>query len=284
MTETEIYVRAVLAVAPLLVCLAWRTEGVLVAWKGRLALASGLLFGASALLPALAVWGAVPWLGVSCVEAAQALRSNLLSPPKDLAQGAHLAARLYLPVGGMWAVADQAKLSPLGFSGIIVLLTAVHFHYAGFALPWLTSRWLRALPGSRRDRICALGVIAGVPLVAVGITSSQLSLPAGIETVSATVLALSAFGVARGYLAWSTQVVGPSRPLFILAGAALAGGMSLALLYGWRTQFPISWVTIPGMVALHGTLNSWGFCLPGILGNFFLGGASPFKENRASNL
>lgn len=284
MTGTETYVRAVLALAPMLVCLAWHTEGELSAGGSRLAVASGLLFATSGFFPAAAVWGAVPWLTLCSLRALHALRAFASDPTKDLAQGALLAANLYLPVGGMWAVADQARLSPLGFSGIIVLLTAVHFHYAGFALPWLTGRWLRRGFRSRVDNLCSFGVIAGVPLVAVGITSSQLSLPPEIETISATVLALSALGVSRGYLVWSTQVTGLTRPLFVLAGAALAGGMSLALLYGWRTQFPIPGITIPSMVALHGTLNSWGFCLPGILGNFFLGEASPSKENRASNL
>ena len=44
------------------------------------------------------------------------------------------AGLLYLAVGGTWTVIARAGLRPLGFPDLIVLLTAVHFHYAGFAL------------------------------------------------------------------------------------------------------------------------------------------------------
>lgn len=121
-------------------------------------------------------------------------------------------------------------------------------------------------------RLCALGVIAGVPLVAIGITSSQLDMPRWVETAAVTVLASSAFGVSHGYLAWSGDARGVARWCFFSGGLALALGMVLALLYGWRYRFPIEWVTIPAMYTLHGTLNSWGFCLPCILGNKALEG------------
>lgn len=69
MTQTELYVRLVLAAAPPLVCLAWRSEGSLgVPWMARLSVVSGLLFGASALFDPLALWGAVPWLLVTIFE------------------------------------------------------------------------------------------------------------------------------------------------------------------------------------------------------------------------
>jgi hypothetical protein len=65
-----------------------------------------------------------------------------------------------------------------------VLLTAIHFHYAGFALPLLTGLAGRAL-GGRIARIASLGVIAGVPLVAFGITGlSYASPPASTCPVS----------------------------------------------------------------------------------------------------
>jgi hypothetical protein len=38
------------------------------------------------------------------------------------------AGALYLPVGGFWLVASRGGAEPLGFEGIIVALTAVHFH------------------------------------------------------------------------------------------------------------------------------------------------------------
>lgn len=41
---------------------------------------------------------------------------------------------IYLAIGGGWAVLSCAGLRPLSFEPAIVLLTAIHFHYAGFLL------------------------------------------------------------------------------------------------------------------------------------------------------
>lgn len=269
----EAYVKIVLATAPLLVCLAWRCEG---DRRKECGLAA-LLFSGSVLLPGMAVWGAIPWLLLTLWRAVVTTRTNLQRPSRSLAQAAHWAAHLYLPVGGIWAIFSQANFQPLGFSAIIVLLTGVHFHYAGFALPWLTCRLLAWRPPSTGTRLGAVGVIAGVPLVAVGITSTQLQLHPAVETASVTILAVSALTISHGYLAWAGESRGAVRLCFLTGGVALALGMMLALLYGWRVWFPIEWVTIPAMYSLHGSLNSWGFCLPCILGNS-LGGGERSRE------
>lgn len=265
----EAYVHLVLATAPLQVCLAWRCEPS--RGRGRrLEIPAALLFGLSVLVPDAAVWGAMPWL-LLCLWRGLEVSRRCLGRRLELSHLADWAAHLYLPVGGIWAFFSQWGYQPLGFSGIIVLLTGVHFHYAGFALPWLTSRLLARRAVSWSGRVGAVGVLLGVPLVAVGITSSQLGLPPAIETASVTILALSALTVSHGYLAWAGACRGLTRLCFMVGGVALALGMLLALLYGWRVWFPIEWVTIPAMYSLHGSLNSWGFCLPGILGNRLLG-------------
>ncbi|GJM34853.1 MAG: hypothetical protein DHS20C18_38540 [Saprospiraceae bacterium] len=42
--------------------------------------------------------------------------------------------------------------------------------------------------------------------------------------------------------------------------------MILAMGYGWRHYFPISFLDIPWMYAVHGTLNSIGFAATGLVG------------------
>jgi hypothetical protein len=266
---SETYVRLVLAVAPLVVVLAWSAEGARRTEQSA-AVASALLFAASLFLPALAVWGVVPWLAVCARAALRGLRRMAAREGRDTADWSRLAAHLYLPIGGVWALFHEAGYQPLGFSAVIVLLTGVHFHYAGFALPWLSGRLLSRGPSRAGQRAGAWGVIAGVPLVAIGITSSQLRLPWQVETAAVTLLASSAFVISYGYLAWAGQAGGASGGLFLLGGVALALGMVLALLYGWRYLLAFPWVTIPAMYTLHGTLNSWGFCVPAILGNRLL--------------
>ena len=265
---SEDYVRLILALAPLVVCLAFSLEESW--WLGRrrwVCLVAATLFGASVFGGTFAVWGALPWMFVIGLRAGREVLGFLKKPDWELSNLARIAALAYLPVGGVWALFDQAKFQPMGFSGIIVLLTGVHFHYAGFALPRLTGLWLERQTEGGIIRGAAWGVILGVPLVAVGITTSQMNMPVWIETVSVTLLALSAFTVSLGQLRWAIREPMPweARTLFVLGGVALAGGMVLATIYGWRHYFPVAWATIPSMYAVHGTLNSLGFCLPGFV-------------------
>lgn len=265
---SENYVRLILALAPFVVCLAFSLESEL--WKGRFrnaALLSATLFALSVFLSPFRIWAALPWLGFISWRALGRLKAWVKKPNWETSHLAHLASLLYLPVGGIWALFDQLKFQPLGFSGIIVLLTGVHFHYAGFALPRLTGLWLAEARRGRGFQLAGWGVILGVPLVATGITTSQLDMPVWIETLSASLLAASAFTISLGQLVWALRYPMPIlvRFLFGLGGVALAGGMVLATIYAWRHFYVVAWATIPAMYAIHGTMNSLGFCLPGFL-------------------
>ena len=86
---------------------------------------------------------------------------------------------LFLPVGGGWLVLSRFGANPLDFPDIIILLTAVHFHFAGFAaliFTGLTGRVLVSTSALVRTIYAgaAVGVISGTPLVAAGITFSPL--------------------------------------------------------------------------------------------------------------
>jgi hypothetical protein len=63
-----------------------------------------------------------------------------------------LAAMIYLPVGAVWLIMSRLGIQPLGFGDTIVLLTAVHFHFAGFAAPLLTGLTGHHLPGIKQDK------------------------------------------------------------------------------------------------------------------------------------
>ena len=265
---SEFYVRVILATAPWVVCLAFSLETDY--WSRRNGLfccLAGLLFSASVVADPLRVWGALPWLVLTLVRAAQALARFVEERNFSSARWGWLASLLYLPVGAIWAIFDQLQFRPLEFSAIIVLLTGVHFHYAGFALPRLTSLWLEQAEPTRPILVTAWGIFLGVPLVAIGITTSQLSMPAAIEVVAVTILAVSAFTLSISQFHWALKTPLPpvARGLFLLGGLALAAGMVLATIYGWRSVYPIAWATIPAMYAFHGTLNSLGFCLPGFV-------------------
>ncbi|MBS0632488.1 MAG: YndJ family transporter [Verrucomicrobia bacterium] len=175
---------------------------------------------------------------------------------------------MYLGVGGAWLFADRAGYRPLNFDPAIVTLTAVHFHYAGLLLPMLAGRVLKVYWMSRFASRAAVGVILGVPAVAVGITTTQLGWGPAIEGAAGWGLALAGMMVAILHVRLATEAGQPwlVRGLFFVAGAALFYGMLLAGLYATRAFFaPLPWLDLTWMRALHGTANALGFGLCGVL-------------------
>ncbi len=255
-------------------------------WRAAvvLQLPAALALAAAFILPqGVAAAGlALPWLATTGVMALLALLRFLrrgLRPPPDLAIDAGLAFPL---VGAGWAFLDRADVHPLQFATIVVLLTAVHFHYAGFALPLLTGLAGQARQGILAN-LAALGVIAGVPLVATGITASQLGSGPLLETVAAGITALAGLLAAWLHL---RLVFDPSRPtrarlLWAIAGLTLAAGMVLAGLYGSRSWFPLSGLDYPRMWVFHGTSNALGFSLCGLIG-WSIAGSAPHHGSKQS--
>ena len=79
----------------------------------------------------------VPWFDVTNVSATFGLTRLLSRGPRPLPNLAIDAALLYLPVGVATLLVHRAEIS-FHFETIIILLTTVHYHYVGFALPLVT--------------------------------------------------------------------------------------------------------------------------------------------------
>jgi hypothetical protein len=213
---------------------------------------------------------ALPWavvLGIMAVDGILRIRRHGFAPLGLLCRDVGL---VYASIGGAWLLADRAGWAPLGFAPEIVLLTAVHFHFAGLVLPVVAGLALNRRPQSRLAQGSTWLVLLGVPLVAVGITTVQLGGPVWVELVAAWVLVLGGLGVAWQHLVLTCverTVCPAARGLWLVAGLSLAGGMVLAALYASRGYFaPLPWLDIPWMRALHGTLNALGFSLAALLG------------------
>lgn len=152
-----------------------------------------------------------------------------------------------------------------------MLLTAVHFHYAGFALPLLAGMVTGATPATSErfprwrvglvcDRVILLGVIIGVPAVGVGI-----SLSPHIEVVAALMLACASVGVAVRQLQWAWSAKNPTG--LALAGVsslALVSAMGLAGTYAVGEFLGQRWIEIPTMIHTHGAFNAFGFAACGL--------------------
>jgi hypothetical protein len=206
----------------------------------------------------LAAGLAAPWLGVvglTAVLGLARLRQRGLRPVADLGIDAGL---VFVAVGGVWAVAACLGYAPMGFSPTIVVLTAAHFHYTGFVLPVLSGLCVRRIDRPY-TRWIPIAIIAGVPLVAAGISASPL-----VEIVGVVVLVVASIGSALVQLSIagsaSKRVVA-----FLLAGSALAllWGVSLAGIYGVAEFRGLPWPSIPEMVKLHGAVNALGYGLLG---------------------
>lgn len=254
------WVKALLVLAPLLfVPMSWRmtADG---DRFGFALLGGGTAMGFAFILPVGYSAGllAMSWLVMTLVLASKVCWRYREERKTSYVAWSHLAAFLYLPIGAAWAVADRLGISPLGFSPAIVLLTAVHFHYAGFLLPLISAKILNQGPIRVRGLLDGL-VVLGVPLVAMGITITQLKGSILFETLSASIMALGGLGIAVLHI-WRS---GNQEERLIcwfwrLGGLCLGAGMLLALAYGWRAFFPISFLSIPWMYAVHGTLNAVG--------------------------
>jgi hypothetical protein len=267
---------AALVLVPLVLDLAGEKDEVgiprrLLDWSRLLHMPAAVLLTVGCLFePGFVAAGlALPWValtGFLALAGAVRIAQDGFAPLWRLCRDAGL---VMIAVGGAWTLADRFALHPLGFGTEIVQLTAVHFHYAGLVLPVITACVLREHPGWRIGNLAGWGVLAGVPLVAIGITSTQLGGGTAGEQLSALVLAPSAIIVAvlqlrLAFTGGRTRLV---QALWVGAGMSLLFGMTLALLYAARGHaLPLPWLDIPWMRALHGTTNALGFAGCGALG------------------
>jgi hypothetical protein len=238
---------------------AWRVALVL-QLPAALLLLAGLTLPAG--LPAAAF--TLPWLAFTILLAlagALRLRGRGRGSVAELCCNAGL---VYVAVGGGWTTLTALGARPLDLPPEIVRATAVHFHYAGLVLPLLAGLLVRAMP-TRTARLAAVGVVAGVPLVAAGITLSAFGvrLP---ELIAAWALAAVTALLALLQLRLAARPGRTAvRVLLGCSGLALVAGMALAALYALGNFRGDGWLDVPLMVRTHGLINALGFALPGLL-------------------
>lgn len=189
------------------------------------------------------------------------LATRSILPLEELCIDAGLA---YVVVGSGWLFLSRLGLNPMNFSDTIVLLTAVHFHYAGFAAPILTGlagRQLKTGIPRKFYLVAASGVMVGPPLVAAGITLSRT-----IEVLSAVILATSLFLLAMVTMLAIAPAMKPlPRLLLILSSMSVIVTMIFACLYAFGRFAGMETVSIPLMAQVHGISNAFGFVLCGLL-------------------
>jgi hypothetical protein len=215
---------------------------------------------------AFALLASLPWTGWTALAAFEAARRVRVMLRAGGLRGLYdselaIAAGLFFPlIGSAWLLCDRLALQPLGFSPLIVLLTATHFHHAGLTLPLSAGLLGRSLGAEVAEpwRATAVVVVIAVPLVALGITFSP-----PLELVAAWLTAASGVAVAIGLLRRSIDLPTIPAMLSALAGASLLAGMSFAASYAVGEFAGTPWPDITAMIRLHGAINALGFGLLG---------------------
>jgi hypothetical protein len=263
-----------LVVVPLALALAAPDPGnsrALSAWRAAVLLqppATAALFASFFLQPGTpAAALALPW-AATC--AAAGLCGLLRFLPRKFARPEECAVDaglVFLPVGSAWLLASRAGMTPMGFQEPFVLLTAVHFHFAGLAAPVLagvTGRHIRDWRSSLRtlNHALSFGIVAGVPLLAAGIASSR-----PLELAGALLLAFSVGGFAFFTLFCVVPRV-RRGPAVLLALAALCAVISMhyAGRYAMSHFRGTDVVSLTRMAGIHGFLNALGFACGGLWG------------------
>jgi hypothetical protein len=257
--------------APLvLVPLGYRLVGVAAPGYGppplalRLVLPAAILLSLSFGLPAGAVAAAMaaPWLALTGGVAVAAVVRWLRDPARLRPSVRHVtdAAVVFLAVGATFAVISRSGIPLLGFPAELTVLSAVHFHFAGFVLPLAgalafgrrPTRWLAAALAM---------VIVGIPVTAIGFLGLPLA-----NWVGALVTATGAFGIGLATLLLGGRLrARHARPLAAAAGLCLLVSMPMAVVHATGVSIGATWLDLTTMARVHGALNSVGFGLAAML-------------------
>jgi hypothetical protein len=148
-----------------------------------------------------------------------------------------------------------------------VLLTAVHFHFAGFAAPLLalaagSAIESRSAAAQRVFKSVATGVLAGPGLLAAGfVIGPRLNL------AMALLVACSEVGLALLFLA-NVRAMRPRLAQMFVAISAVSVLFAMVLAGVWAIgEFPLQpFMHLDEMARFHGSANGLGFILCGLIG------------------
>lgn len=204
-----------------------------------------------------------------CVTAVMALLGLWRLGRQELRSAAEItisAGLIYVPVAGFWLVVSRLGIQLLGYGDTIILLTAVHFHFAAYAAPilaGLAGRQLSKKGPIRIFKLTPIGIIAGTPLVAAGISFSPAVALAGTMMITVGLLLLGVLTVIWILPSIPSLV---SRLLLLISSVSTLPAMLLACAYAYSIVFQKLIIDIPQMAKTHGLANAFGFALCGLVG------------------
>ncbi|QQF62430.1 YndJ family protein [Bacillus halotolerans] len=172
-----------------------------------------------------------------------------------------LLGLVYLGGGGFWFFAYAAHLHILHFGPLIILLTAVHFHYSAFLIPIFNGLLGRV----NREKRVMYGwvtwiILLSPLLIALGITYSK----------TLDILAVGIYMAAlylNSYLIFKTAFRSKTGKVLIrLSSVVLMITICFSFIYSFGVFRQEVTLTISQMIWIHGVVNAFGVILPALAG------------------
>jgi hypothetical protein len=219
------------------------------------------------------------WLIVALALALDGLERLVTSRMKSFPDFCFAAGEGYALVGALWLLASRLGLQPVGFHEPIVLLTAIHFHYAGLMAAVLAGLVASGTETYRTPLYLRIALACAV----LGPGLLGLAFLAGPKWKLAAVglMVIGECGVALGTFRIGLSDARAIGGRLLLAGSAcVIFGMVLAGIWAIG-EYPLhAFVNLEQMARYHGVLNSVGFGLCSLVGWTFLRSKSLPSESR----
>ena len=172
-------------------------------------------------------------------------------------------------VGGLWLFASRLGLQPVGFREPIVLLTAIHFHYAGLMAAVLTGLAASRLEKNRAAWYLRMALSCAV--VGPGLLGLAFLAGPKFKLAAVVLMVIGEYGLALATMRIGmADARGFGGRMLLLGSGSVVLGMFLAGVWAIG-EYPLhAFVNLEQMARFHGVLNSVGFGLCSLVGWTFL--------------
>lgn len=204
----------------------------------------------------------VLWLFVGFSLALDGLMRLIRTRLQSFKEFCFVVGEGYALVGALWLLASRMGLRPVGFHEPIVLLTAVHFHYAG-----LMAAVLAGLVASSTRTPLLLRIALSCAVLGPGLLGLAFLVGPKLKLAAVMLMVIGECGIAFGtFRIGLANASGIGGRMLILGSACVILGMALAGIWAVG-EYPLhAFVNLEQMARYHGVLNSFGFGLCSLVG------------------
>ncbi len=209
------------------------------------------------------------WLIVAVALALHGLERLIRNGVKSFPEFCFAFGEGYALVGALWLLASRLGLRPIGFHEPIVLLTAVHFHYAGLMAAVLAGLVV-SYTGAIRSPL-ALGIALSCAVLGPGLLGLAFLVGPKMKLAAVGLMVIGECGIALGtFRIGLSDARGFAGRMLLVGSGCVIFGMVLAGIWA-AGEYPLhGFVNLEQMARYHGVLNSVGFGLCSLIGWTFL--------------